>query len=130
MIQLDAGTGFKLGENISAYASAYASFNNRTQGFSEEFRLGIEAGVGLFNSKLWMITRVSNVESLQNGDTAETIMSTTIFANNTEFTSLGLEANYYVSDKIGVSASFTTAFRGEIIAAAPSYSVGIFLDFK
>ncbi len=130
MIQIDAGTGFNLGKNVFAYANAFAAFNNRTQGFSEEFRLGIEAGVGLFNKKLWIITRLSNVESLQNGETVETIMRTSIFANNTEYTSLGLEANYYISDKIGVSASITSALRGEIIAASPSYSIGIFLDLS
>ena len=129
MIQLDAGTGFKLG-SLNAYVSAYTGFNNRTNGFSEEIRFGGELGVGLFNSKLWLATKLNMVESLKNGDTAETSTSTTIFANNTEFASFAFEANYYVTQRIGVSANFAGAFRGEIIAAAPSYSVGVFYDMS
>ncbi|MFT6938366.1 MAG: hypothetical protein ACJA1N_002673, partial [Saprospiraceae bacterium] len=64
----------------------------------------------------------------KNGETAATITSTSVFANNTEYTSFSLEAAYYVSKRVGFSASFAGAFRGEIIAAAPTYSVGIFYD--
>ena len=127
MIQLDAGTGFKLG-GLNAYASAYGGFNHRTNGFSEEIRFGAELGVGLLDSKLWLATKLNVVESLQNGDTAETTTSTSIFANNTEYSSFALEANYYVTKRVGVSANVAGAFTGAIIAAAPSYSVGIFYD--
>ncbi len=127
MIQLDAGTGFKLG-GLNAYASAYGGFNHRTNGFSEEIRFGAELGIGLLDSKLWLATKLNVVESLQNGDTAETTTSTSIFANNTEYSSFALEANYYVTKRVGVSANVAGAFTGAIIAAAPSYSVGIFYD--
>ncbi len=41
---------------------------------------------------------------------------------------LRLEAAYYLSDKIGVSVYGGYAFRGKIIAAAPSFSVWVFGD--
>jgi len=129
LLQVDAGTGFKIG-NTDAYTSAYLGFNHRTEGFSEEVRFGAEFGAGLFDRKLWLIGRLNVIESLKNGDTAETITSTGIFANNTEFVSIGVEANYYLTSKWGVSASVAGAVRGEIIAAAPSYSVGVFYDLK
>ena len=129
MLQLDAGGGFNLG-NISAYASAYVGVNNRTNGYSEELRSGIEVGLGLFEQKLWISTRLNIVESFKNGDTAETVTSTSLFANNSEFTSLGIEASLYVTKNIGISAGVAGALRGEIIAAAPSYSVGIFYDMN
>ena len=129
MIQLDAGTGFKLGA-LNAYASAYGGFNHRTNGFSEEIRFGAEFGVGLLNSKLWLATKFNVVESRKNGETAETSTSTSIFANNTEYASFSLEANYYVTKRVGVSANFAGAFIGEIIAAAPSYSFGVFYDMS
>lgn len=129
MLQVDAGTGFKLGKT-SAYVSAYTGFNNRTNGFSDELRFGLEAGVGLANEKFWLTTRLLGVESLKNGDTAETTTSTSIFANNSEFLSIGVEGSYYITKKVGVSVSAAGAFRGEIIAAAPSYSVGVFLDLS
>lgn len=129
-IRVDAGTSFKIGKQTNAYTSLYTGFNNRGNDFSEEVRFGLEAGAGLLNSKLWLIGRLDVVESLKNGATAATVNSTSIFANNTEFSSYSLEAAYYITPKIGVSASVAAAFRGEIIAAAPSYSVGIFLDLK
>lgn len=129
LIQVHAGSGFNFA-NASGYASTYVGFNNRTNGFSEEFRYGLELGVGLINNKFWLNGRLNVVESLKNGDTAETTTSTSIFANNAEFTSLGVEGNYYITSTVGVSAGVTTALRGEIIAAAPSYSVGVFLDLK
>ena len=130
MITIDAGTSFNFGGKVDGYTSAYTGFNNRTKDFSEELRYGIEGGLGFFKSRLWVIGRLTAVESLKNGATAETatINSTSIFANNSENTSFGVEAAVYLTKRWGVSASYATAFRGEIIAAAPSYSVGVFLD--
>jgi len=129
LARLDAGRGFQISESVSAYASAYAGFNNRTQGFSEELRVGAEGGLGLANSRLWLIGRLDVLESLKNGETASTSTNTTgIFANNAEFISLGAELNYYVAERVGLSVGVAGALRGEIIAAAPSYSVGVFVD--
>lgn len=129
MLSVDAGTSFKLGK-AKGYATAYLGLNNRTNDFSDEFRYGLEFGAGLMNSKLWLIARLNAVESFKNGETAESNTSTSIFANNTEYTSFGLEIAYYVTNRVGISAGFAGAFRGEIVAASPSYSVGIFYDLK
>lgn len=129
LLQFSIGSGFQIGK-IPAYVSGYAGVNNRSKGFSEELRTGLEAGIALMNKKLWLTSRLNIVESFKNGETAATTTSTSIFANNTEFSSFGLEANWYVTPKLGVSAGFAGAFRGEIIAAAPSYNVGVFLDLK
>ncbi len=130
LLQIDAGTGINLGKKVDAYANAYVGFNNRTNGFSDEFRVGLEAGLGLLDKKLWVIGRLDVVNSLKNGATAAETTSTSIFANNTEFTSLGGEVNYYVTKKVGISVGAATALAGEIILASPSYSVGVFLDLK
>lgn len=130
ILQLDGGTSFRIGKNTDSYVSAYVGINHRTKGFSEEFRYGLEWGVSLLERKLWLIGRLNTVESFKNGDTAATANSTSIFANNTEFSGVALEANYYLTKRWGVSASVAGAFRGEIIAAAPSYSVGVFYDLK
>ncbi len=129
ILRIDAGRGFNLG-SYSAYLSAYTAINNRSNNYSEEFRYGIEFGLGTFNKKLWTSTKINVVESFKNGATAETITSTSLFANNTEYSSITLEANYYLTKHIGISASIAGAFRGEIIAAAPSYSLGVFYDMK
>lgn len=130
IVQLDIGKGFKAFKSRQAYYALYGGFNNRTKNFSEEIRYGAELGMEFFNQKLWIIGRVGGVESLKNGATAETVTSTSIFANNSEFTSFSIELNQYITKKLGLSVGYTNAIRGEIIAAAPSYSAGIFLDLS
>ncbi len=130
MLQLDAGTGFKLTNKISSYTSTYVGLNNRTNGFSEEIRYGLELGFGLLSNRIWLTGRLVGVESLKNGDTAETVTSTSIFANNTEFLSYAAEISVYATKRVGFSASVASVIRAEIIAAAPSYSVGVFCDLS
>ena len=119
-----------MGKKASGYSILNAGFNNRTNKFSDEIRVGLETGVGLMDRDLWLILRLADWQSLQNGSTGSDINSTSIFANNTEFTSFTLEAAYYIKGGFGVSAAFGGAFRGEIVAAAPSYNVGIFYDMN
>lgn len=129
-IKADIGRGFNLGKT-SGYVSFYGGINNRTENFSDEVRVGAELGLGLANQKFWLTGRLDILESLNNGATAsESINSTSIFSNNTEFVSLGVEANYYVTKRVGVSAGITSAVSGRVIAAAPSYSVGVFYDMS
>lgn len=129
MLRLDVGTGGSLGMT-KWYTAGYGAINNRTQQFSDEIRAGAEVGIGIKGGKAWLNARLDIVESLKNGATAETATSSSVFANNSEFISLGIEASVYVTQRFGVSAGVAGALRGEIIAAAPSYSVGIFLDLS
>jgi len=129
LLKVDVGTGINVGK-FPAYTSGYLGINNRTNGYSEELQYGLEFGIGLLSKKLWVNTKLNGIKSFKNGDTAATVTSTSIFANNTEYLAIGLEGNYYITPKVGVSAGFATAFQGRIIAAAPSYNVGIFYDFK
>ena len=128
-VQIDIGRGFQIGSS-SAYVSAYTAFNNRSNGFSEEFRYGLEVGMSLFQEKVWLIGRAYGIESLKNGKAGDQISSTSIFANNSEHRSLSLELNYKFSERIGISANIASAVSGEIIAAASSYSIGVFYDLK
>ncbi len=128
-VQLDLGRSFQAG-TASIYGNLYGAFNNRTNDFSDEVRTGLELGLGLVSEKIWLISRLDVLQSLQNGATAESITTSGIFANNAEFTTLGIEANYYFTPKVGVSANVTTPLSGKIILAGPSYSVGIFLDLS
>lgn len=123
------GYSTRLG-SFPVYAKTYVGYNNRSKGFSDEFRTGLEAGINLIENKLWIIARLNILKSLKNGTLNATNSNGSIFANNIEFSSFGLEAAYYITNKIGVSASFDTAFDGRIIAANPSFSAGVFLDIK
>ena len=128
LIQIDAGTGFQLG-NTPLYSNIYLGYNNRSQGFSDEIRYGWELGGRLLNQKLLATIRITGIESTRNGETAATINSTSIFSNNAEFTSFGLELGYNIGEKWGISASYSGAFRGALIYASPSYSVGVYTSF-
>ncbi|GAB1856968.1 hypothetical protein MHTCC0001_18040 [Flavobacteriaceae bacterium MHTCC 0001] len=123
------GIPFHIGDS-NAYASAHVGFNNRTKGFSDELRTGLELGVNTLSDKLWLIGKLNVIQSLNNGSLTAQNAQGSIFANNIEFTCLGIEANYYFTKKLGVSINYTSALGGRIIYAAPSYSAGLFLDIK
>lgn len=127
LFQIDAGQGFQLG-SMSAYANAYVGFNNRTGGFSDEIRFGFEAGVAALSSKLWLIGRFDRLDSRQNGTLGNTSTGTSIFSNNAEYSSVGVELSYKLTDSAGISAGMATAVAGKIILAAPSYTVGVFVN--
>lgn len=116
--------------NLPFYAKSHIGYNNRSEGFSDEFRGGLEAGINLFTNKFWLITRLNILKSFNNGTLSGINSNGSVFANNIEYTSLGFEGAYYITKKLGVSASFDTAFSGKLIAASPSFSGGIFLDVK
>lgn len=128
VLKVDAGFGYKVGK-VNAYGNVYLGYNNRSNGFSDEFRFGAETGYKLFGEKLLAIVRVFGVLSTFNGDTAEGQNSTSVFANNAEHISFSPELNYNVNENWGVSASVAGAFYGRLIFASPSYSVGVYANF-
>lgn len=122
MLRIDASHSFY---PKKFYVSAYAAFNNRTKGFSDEVRFGAEVGLTL--DKFIPIFKVSTVHSLFNGDTSLGVTQSGIFSNNTEFISPSLELNYQVTEKVGVSASIATALAARNILASPNFGVGVYL---
>jgi len=130
MLRIDAGTGFTIGEHTNAFANVYGAYNNRSNGFSDEIRMGLEGGLAVAGNKLWLIGRLQNVQSRLNGSQGNQSTGTSIFSNNAEYTSVGAEISYKFTDKMGISAGYDSAVRGKIILASPSYSFGVFLDLK
>ncbi len=128
MVQFSVGTSFG-SANQHWYVKLHTGLNNRTNNFSDEFRHEFELGTGL-TDKLWLLSRLQGIHSLKNGKTSAEINSTSIFANNAEILNIGFEANYYLSNHLGISAGFTTPLYGKIIFAAPAYSVGVFYDMQ
>jgi hypothetical protein len=126
MISFDLSTSLPVGK-VNTYYSAYAGFNNRTKGFSDEFRYGIEAGA-IFFSKLTTIFKLHGVKSLRNG-TSNVDNATSIFSNNAEFTAFSVEVAYDITEKVGFSGSLTTPFAGKLIYAGNAYSVGVYMNF-
>ena len=124
MLKIGVGTGKK-----RWWTQAALGFNNRTKGFSDEFRYDFEFGYKFFNDRLLAIFKINGIESLNNGTNTAAI--TGLFSNNVEYAGVGPEILYYVNAKktIGVSARFTGAFKGQNVLAAPSLSFGVFAEF-
>lgn len=130
MVRFDLSRSASFGK-ISGYANIYSGFNNRTNDFSDEVRFGGEVGISGFENRVWLIARLDIVRSLGNGvTTSDPFQGATIYANNTEFAAYGYQAAVYVTKKLGVSASYASAFDGENIFASPSYSMGIFFEMN
>jgi len=128
LFQLDIGTSYQLYSEPS-YTKAYVGFNNRTQGFSDEFHLGVETGVKFWR-KLWGVGRLNIVKSFSNGTLSVQNAQGSIFANNVEYVSIGTEVAYDIVHNIGVSLTWANAISGRIIYANPSCSLGVFLDLQ
>ena len=126
LLQFDAGLGFKIGK-VDAYSNAFIGVNNRTQGFSDEFRYGFEIGANLFNNKFTPIMRVYGVQSFNNGTLPSEATGTTIFANNTEHFTIAPEINYNINNQWGVSAGISKAISGKLIYANTAFNVGVFV---
>ena len=122
MLSVDVGHSFY---PAPFYANVSVGINNRTMGFSEEFRYAVEAGLTL--KKFVVIGRIIGIESLMNGDPTES-EAQGVFANNLEFLSFMPEVIYKIKENYGFSAAVGTAFSGRQVLANPSYEVGFFLE--
>ena len=126
-LKIDFGLSFRI-LNKDAYFKAHLGFNQRSKGFSDEIRYGSELGWNILRNKLWVSTRLSAIESLQNGDLNAQNNQGSIFANNIEHILLGGELSYYIQKKWGLTAHYDGTLRGELVYAAPRFGGGIFFD--
>ncbi|MBC6401753.1 MAG: transporter [Ekhidna sp.] len=122
MISIDVGHSFY---PAPFYANASVGLNNRTKGFSEEFRYSIEAGLTL--KKFVLIGRITSVHSFFNADTSDNA-SQGVFGNNIEYMSLMPELVYKIKENCGITAAVGTAFSGKQVLANPSYELGFFFE--
>ena len=124
IIRLDVSKSVKIGGGYP-YFSVYSAFNNRTNGFSDEFRYGAKTGIGIdrFSIQLTM----DGVVSFNNGDPNFNSDGTGLYSNNAEYLALTPEVGYRIGENWGATASYSAALSGKLIFAAPAYSVGVFL---
>ena len=124
LLRLDISGGL----NNGMYLSSYFGFNNRTRGFSDEWRYGGE--VGYAKKKLLLMIKLMGVASLYNGKTSG--LEGGLFSNNVEYFSLGLEGGYYLNEQksVGVLGGIHGAFFAKNVLAVPSFHAGIFYQIK
>jgi hypothetical protein len=127
-LSLEVGQGLQVAA-INGWTKAYLGVNNRTEGFSDEFRYGIEAGASILKRKITLIARLYGIESFNNGILASEATGTSIFANNTEHLTISPEIAFHFNDKLGISAGFAKPLSGKLIYANTAYSVGVFYQW-
>lgn len=123
LIQLDAS-----GSTNDFFFGAKIGFNNRTEGFSEEFRYGVEAGYSK-TDKWYFLSKYDAVTSLMNGD-ENAGNGGSIFSNNIEYNVVTAELGVHVTPKFGVSATVLIPTAGRNTLSAPNYNLGLFYKVK
>jgi len=121
---------FDLSRTISdnGWVSFYAGFNNRTNDFSDEYRLGGEVGTK-FGSSFLAVAKLDIVQSFNNGEAEVSQGGGTIFSNNTEFVSPAIELAYELDNELGFSFGAGGAISARNIIAAPNLEVGVYKKF-
>lgn len=124
LLKISAGKG-----KTRWWTQGSLGFNNRTNGFSDEFRYDFEYGYKFFQDRLLVILKLNGIESFENG----TIQAARagLFSNNVEFAGIGPELLYYThsNKKFGLTARFTGSLKGQNVLAAPVTALGLFADF-
>lgn len=128
LIQVNTGKSYTLG-NHAFYFKSYSGYNNRSQGFSDEFHSFGETGTQLFNSKLLILTRLHWIKPLYNGTLDASNANGAIFANNIESFALGGELAWNIGKQWGVGFGTATPLFGKVIYKATSFSGGVFVSF-
>jgi hypothetical protein len=108
------------------YFTGEAGVNNRSNGYSDEFRYEAEIGYTI-GGNLTSNFKVNGVESFHNGDDAVQGGMGGLFANNQEFLAYGPGVFYNFYKNVGVNGRAAFASRGQNVLARPAYFFGIFL---
>lgn len=108
------------------YFTGEIGFNNRTKGYSDEFRYEAEFGYSLTRA-LTMNFKINGVESFRNGDDNVRGGMGGLFANNQRFLAYGPGVFYQVYKNFGVNARTAFATRGQNVLARPQFFFGVFL---
>lgn len=127
MLSVDIGGSVKVGK-FSPYWSAYSGYNNRTEGFSDEWRYGLEVGGKV--GKWWMILKSNAVRSLNNGTAGNDLFYSGILVNNAEYFILTPEIAYEFSKDWGLSFNYAKALSGKLMYAQPSYTIAMFFNLN
>ncbi|OEK06848.1 hypothetical protein [Roseivirga misakiensis] len=124
MLGIEASRSFGQGKG---YINTLAAYNDRSENFSDELRIGAEIGYR-FAPKVSGALKILSVNSLQNGSDLET-PANGIFSNNIEYLAITPEVNYFVKDDFGISGAIGFAASGKRVLASPSFSIGLFKSF-
>jgi len=119
--------GFEAGHSFYPapfYVNGGVSYNNRTEGFSDEFVYSIEGGYKIINN-LSLILRFHGQVSMKNGD-SNVIGGLYTYENNQQFIAYSAELVYKLTKNFGVKGYYESGGKGKNIISTPVISAGIF----
>lgn len=105
------------------YVSFLSGFNNRTKGFSNEYRYGAEAGYG--SGKFYYIMRLHGIKPLGK-DRQEISTINGVFGNRIEYLSFSPEIIYQAGKNWGINLGMGGVIYAKRILAAPNFMAGIY----
>lgn len=108
------------------YVTGEVGVNNRSKGYSDEFRYAVECGL-IIRQKFILAIHARGVESFKNGQNTVTGGMGGLYANNQRYFAYGPEFSYRLTPTVGLTAGIDGAARGQNILAAPMYSFGVFV---
>lgn len=108
------------------YFGSEIGFNNRTEGYSDEFYYAAEVGYN-FGGKLLVSLKMRGIESFKNGNDAVQGGMGGLFANNQSYLTYGPEVSYLLNNNFAVVAGVEGATHAENVLSAPAFSFGFVL---
>lgn len=124
LLRFHVGKSYLLGKQ-RFYAKGSVGINQRSKGFSDEFRAGIETGTQLLKDTFLLLIRANTIQSFHNGSLDASNSNGSIFANNVEVFNLGGEVIYRFLPRFRLGLSWSYPISGQILYRAPALSAGI-----
>ena len=124
LLRFHAGKSYRLGTQ-PFYAKASVGINQRSNGFSDEFRVRIETGSKLLNDRFLVVVRANTIQSFHNGTLDASNSNGSIFANNVEAVNLGGEVIYSINSKFSWGLSSSYPLSGRVVYKGMVFSTGI-----
>jgi len=124
-LRLDVSAPFG-GKTVGGFLTLYGGLNNRSANFSNEFIYGAQVGLSYSPADIWVIASI-DASRANNEVTSE---FTNGFTSSMSFTNLTVQSSYLLTEKHGITLSYTASIDGSVLLVAPTTSVGVFIDVK
>lgn len=120
-VNLQVGHSF---HPLPVYLNVSLLYNNRTEGFSDEFKYEIEGGY-TFYTDLSLLLKFKGVQPVYNGR-GDKVGGLGILLNKQKYISYGGELIYKLTKNFGLTACYEGIATGKNIVYSPIYTFGIF----
>ncbi len=107
------------------YFTADVGYNNRTEGYSDEFSYSAEVGYTLTPS--WLLAfKIRGLEWLEANSDAMLGGMGGLYANRQRYLAFGPEISCSITRNLGVTLAVEGATRGQNVLSAPAFSLGFY----